>query len=184
MKILLTRIMFLTAILNCPQFLYSQQTSPVDTFPVPAGNTYQLFYLQRQPNTNTIVVELNVTENKLNLDNPVHVFWLRYTEKGQRAELNFIQRNFAYGINSKKIADGVYELYFVSYKKLKFRLEKGADSQWRVFTNLSNGERMILRRVYLHINGGSFWKPNVEYVELKGNEPGSYKELKERIHVK
>jgi Domain of unknown function (DUF4833) len=184
MRILLIRLVLLMTLSYCPQILFSQIISPADTFPVPSGNPLQLFYLQRQPNTNTIVVELNVTNNKLNLDNPVHVYWIRYTEKGQKAELNFIQRNFAFGMDTKKIADGVYDLNFVSYKKMKFRLEKSAGNIWRVFANLSNGQKMILRRVYLHINGGSFWKPNVEYIELKGNEPVTYKTVREKIIVK
>lgn len=184
MSALVIRLFLLAAFSYCPQIISAQLVSPADSFPVPSGNAHQLFYLQRQPNTNTIAVELNVKDNKLNVDNPVHVYWLRYTEKGQRAELNYIQRVFAYGINSKKISDGVYELNFVSYKKMKFRLEKGPDNYWRVFANLSNGKRMVLRRVYLHINGGSFWKPNVEYVELKGYDPVSFTEIRENRQVK
>ena len=164
--------------------LYSQTTSPADTFPVPKGSVYQLFYLQRQPNANTIVVELNVKNGKVNEDNPVHVFWIRYTEKGQRAELNFIQKTFAYGIKSKKIKDGTYDLNFVSYKKLKLRLQRDANNKWRVFHNLINGGSIILRRIYLHVNGGSFWHPHIDYTELKGNDPINYKEVRERIIVK
>ncbi len=67
---------------------------------------------------------------------------------------------------------------------MRFTLERGTDKLWRVFANLKNGSRIILRRIYLHVNGGSFWNPNVEYVELKGNEPGTYKEARERISVK
>ncbi|HEY9341270.1 MAG TPA: DUF4833 domain-containing protein [Hanamia sp.] len=164
--------------------VFSQSTSPADTFPVPKNNPYQLFYLQRQPNTNTIVVDLNVENGKVNNEHPVIVYWRRYQEDGRKAKLNFIQKEFAYGIQSKKIADGKYELNFVSYKKMKFRLERGANNIWQVFSTLSNGSRMILRRIYLHVNGGSFWKPHIEYVELKGSEAGTHKEIRERIFLK
>jgi hypothetical protein len=164
--------------------VFAQSTSPADTFPVPNGNTHLLFYLQRQPNPNTIMVDLNVKNGKLDLDNPVHVYWIRYTEKGQKAELNWIQRTFAYGINTKKISESSYELNFVSYKKLKFTLELAPDKIWRVFIKMNNGSRMILKRIYLHINGGSFWKPNIEYVELKGLLPDTNQEVRERIHIK
>lgn len=163
--------------------LCSQFVSPADTFPVPKGNPLQLFYLQRQPNSNTIVVELNVKDGKVDAEHPVHVSWIRYTEKGQKAGLSFIQRKFAFGVQTKLISENVYDLNFVSYKKMKFRLEKGNDNLWRVYANIKNGSRMILKRVYLHINGGSFWKPKVEYVELKGNEPGTYSEHRERITI-
>jgi len=164
--------------------LYSQLASPADTFPVPKGNPFQLFYLQRQPNTNTIVVELNVKNGKVNDENPVHVFWIRYTEQAQRAELNFIQRTFAYGMKSNKIKEDTYDLNFVSYKKLKFRLEKDSSNRWRVLYNLANGGSIILRRIYLHVNGGSFWHPHIDYTELKGNDPINYREVRERIFVK
>jgi Domain of unknown function (DUF4833) len=165
--------------------LSAQSTSPADTFPVPSGNPYQLFYLQRQPNTNTIAVELNIKNGQVDLDNPVHVYWLRYQhENGQRVELNFIQRNFAYGMNVDKISPGIYNLSFVSYKKLKIRLERGANNVWRAFFHAANGSNIILKRIYLHINGGTLWKPKVDYVELKGLEQGTYKEVRERINVR
>src|SRR4051812_538498 len=69
-----------------------------ENFPVPPASASQLFYLQRTPNTNTIVYELNLKNGVPDADNPVHAFWLRYQEKGQQEELSYIQRKFAYGI--------------------------------------------------------------------------------------
>lgn len=163
---------------------FSQSRSPADTFPVPKNDPYLLFYLQRQPNSNTIIVNLNVENGKVNPDNPVNVFWIRYQEDGRKAKLNFIQKEFAYGVQLKKIADGKYDLNFVSYKKMKFRLERNADNIWQVFSTLQNGSRMILQRIYLHINGGTLWKPHIEYVELKGIDPSDNKEVRERTHIK
>jgi hypothetical protein len=180
----LIKSIFFIAILNCPLLLIAQNTSPADTFPVPPESQNEIFYLQRQPNTNTIVCELNVKNNKLDADNPVHVFWIRYAEKGQKEELSWIQRTFAYGIHSKKISDSEYELNFVSYKNKKFWLEKDNAGIWRVYANLTNGKKMILKRIYIHIDGGSFWSPNIEYVELKGLEPGTNQEIRERIKIK
>lgn len=184
MKLVSTRCILFVLVSFGGDYVMAQSTSPADTFPVPNRNAYQLFYLQRQPNSNTIMVSLNVKKNKLDLDDPVHVYWIRYTEEGQTKELNWIQRNFAYGMHTKKISEGVYELNFVSYKKMKFSLELGTDKIWRVFANLKDGSRIILRRIYLHVNGGSFWKPNVEYVEIKGDQPVTYQEVRERISVK
>lgn len=66
---------------------------------------------------------------------------------------------------------------------MKFILEQGTEKLLRVFAKPDDGSGMILRRIYIHVNGGSFWKPNVEYVELKGNEPITYKKVRERIHL-
>jgi hypothetical protein len=178
------RYFIITGLIIIPTCLLAQITSPCDTFPVPPKNKYDLFYLQRQPNANTIVVELNVKNGKVDDENPVHAYWIRFTEKGQRAGLNYIQRTFAYGIDSKKIKEGIYELNFVSYKKLKIRLERDSENTWRVFYKLVNGNFITLKRIYLHINGGSFWSPNVEYVEIKGNNTLTNKEVRERIKLK
>jgi phosphatidylglycerophosphate synthase len=155
-----------------------------DSLPVPTGNPKQLFYLQRTPNSNTIVCELNLKEDgSLNTDNPVHVFWIRYAEKGQRQELNFIQRTFAYGIKSKALDGGKYELHFVCYKKYKMYLTKSAvDNKYHAYGYISK-KMAIINRMYIKVNGGSFWSPNVEYVQLDGVDPATGAPLMERIKV-
>jgi Domain of unknown function (DUF4833) len=148
-------------------------------YPVPTGIPNQLFYLQRTPNSNTIVCVLNLINGKLDDENPVHTFWVLYTDKGQKKELNFIQRNFAYGMKAKKLAADHYELHFVSYKKQKFYLQLGPDRQYHVYATI-NSRQAILNKVYLHINGGSLWSPNVEYIELTGLDPSTKQVVKER----
>lgn len=161
----------------------AQLKYPADTFPDPPAIPNMLFYLQRQPNNNTIVVELNQKNGVVDEDHPVHVYWIRYQERGQKQELNFIQKTFAYGMQSKKLSDNLYELNFVSYKKMKIRLEKGSDNKWRAFTNPGSGSNLLLKKIYIHINGGSFWKPNVEYVEFRGIDQTINKEVRSRISI-
>jgi len=152
-------------------------------FPVPNGNQKQLFYLQRTPNTNTIVYELNYKNGEIDLENPVHEFWIRYQENGQRQELSYIQRKFAYGINSKKLANNRYELSFVSYKKYKMYLEPGPDKKLNVYTHINN-KKVVLTSIFLKIKeGGSFWSPNIEYVEVSGFEPSSRSIIKEKLKI-
>ena len=151
-------------------------------FPVPAGNNRQLFYLQRTPNTNTIVYELNLKNGQLDMEHPVEPVWLRYQENGQREALSFIQKKFAYGIKSKKLAENQFELSFVSYKKYKMYLRLGADKKYHVFTNI-NQQQVLLTRIFIQINGGSFWSPNIEYVELTGIEPTTKEIVKERLKI-
>jgi hypothetical protein len=152
-------------------------------FPVPEGNPNQLFYLQRTPNANTIVYELNYKNGQLNTDEPVHVFWIRYGEKGQKAELSAIQRSFAYGIKSSMLTPDNYELRFISYKRAVMNLKKGANNKYQVYATI-NQKPAILVRVYLKINGGSFWSPNIEYAELKGVDPEKGTEVAKKINIK
>lgn len=154
----------------------------VSNFPVPAADTNRLFYLQRTPNTNTIVYELNYDKGVLNEKEPVHVFWIRYGEQGQRAELSFIQRSFAYGVKTKAVAKDRYELRFVSYKKAAMQLVKAADNKYHIYATI-NQKMAILNRIFIHINGGSFWSPNIEYVDLEGIDPATGKGISERRKI-
>ncbi|HWK07257.1 MAG TPA: DUF4833 domain-containing protein [Puia sp.] len=155
-----------------------------DTFPIPPHNRSSLFYLQRTPNTNTIICELNEKNGVPDEDDPVHVLWIRYTEQKQRQELSFLQRHFAYGIKFHSLGNDKYELHFISYKKLPMVLKRSAvDNQHHVYANIV-GKEAILTRIYIKINpGGSFWSPNVEYIELKGTDPDNGKELMQRIKI-
>ncbi|RXF69457.1 DUF4833 domain-containing protein [Arcticibacter tournemirensis] len=152
-------------------------------FPTPKGISNQLFYLQRDPNANTIICQLNTdAEGQVDKDNPVNVFWIRYAEKGQKSELNFIQRKFAYGINSKPLGNGKYELKFVSYGKLPLYLMKDKNNRYRVYTTVAKRE-IILDRIFVRIEGGTFWVPNVKYVELKGVDATTGEDVAQRIKV-
>ncbi|RYG08096.1 MAG: DUF4833 domain-containing protein, partial [Chitinophagaceae bacterium] len=69
------------------------------TFPTPKNISNQLFYVQRDPNINTIICQLNIDEKgDLVKEQPVNVFWMRYADKEGKKDLNYIQRKFAYGI--------------------------------------------------------------------------------------
>lgn len=152
-------------------------------FPVPTGNPHQLFFLQRTSNTNTLVYELNYKDDgKLDEDEPVHVFWIRYQEQGQKQELNFIQRKFAYGIKATAVTKDKYQLNFVSYKKYPLYLMKGGDNKFNVYAVI-NQKNAILHRIFVKINGGSLFSPNIEYVEIAGHDPATGKEVMERMKI-
>ncbi|RZA00081.1 MAG: DUF4833 domain-containing protein [Sphingobacteriaceae bacterium] len=150
-----------------------------DKFPVPTAN--RLFYLQRDPNTNTVIYELNEdAHGALNLEQPVHPYWIRYTEKGVKEELNFIQRKFAYGVTSKALGNDKYDIRFVSYKKIPFVLMKGTDGKYHIFVTISK-KQVMLNRIFIRIKGGTFWVPNVVYMELRGTETATGREISERF---
>jgi hypothetical protein len=157
---------------------------PVDTFPVPPVNGNSLFYLQRTPNINTVIYELNQTNGMTDKDEPVKIQWIRYTDKRQRVDLSWIQRRFAYGLKEKDMGNGTFELRFFAFKKVPLYLKKwSVDNKQHVFVDIS-GRQAILNRVYLRIDpGGSFWSPNVRYLEVTGVDTENGKELVQRIKV-
>jgi len=158
----------------------SRKIKPKDVFPVPS--VPRLFYIQRDPNTNTIIYDLNVEKNgRLDQEEPVHVYWIKYNEHGQKEELNFIQRKFAYGISTKPAGNDKYDVRIVAYKKYPMTLSKWpGDNKYHVFANIDKHEA-ILNRIFLRIEGGTFWFPNVVYIEVKGTDTQTGKELTERF---
>lgn len=152
-------------------------------FPVPPVNDNRLFYLQRTSNTNTIVYDLNFNkEGKLNSSNPVHVYWIRYAEHGQTADLSWIQRTFAYGVKVKQLTDSSYRIKLVSYAGYTMYLIKAADGKYKLFASI-NGKMMILHHIFVKITGGSMWSPDIEYFEVSGIDPSTGKAVAERKKV-
>ena len=151
--------------------------------PVPKNIPDMKFYLQRDPNTNTVVYALNRTpQGTLNEEEPIQGYWIRYAEQGQKQELSYIQRKFAYGLKTKKLGKDNYEVRFVSYaKKLLYLRKTPQDNQYRVYTTI-NQKECILDRIFVRIEGGTFWVPNVLYVELIGRDTATGKEITSRIN--
>ena len=112
--------------------------NPVDTFPVPPKSDKLLFYIQRSPNINTIMYELNVDEKGvLNKEEPIHVYWIRYADEIKKnAELSYIQRKYAYGVTTRLIdaEKQIYQVYFVSYSKRNIYLIKSKMTVNTMFT--------------------------------------------------
>ena len=152
-----------------------------DEFPVPKNVPGLLFYIQRDPNANTICYQLNLDQQgRISEKEPVHIFWIRYTDGGIRRELNYLQRKFAYGINYKAAGNSTYELRPVAYSKLPLYLRRDSKNEYHVYANIDKKE-CILSRVFIRIDGGTFWSPNVLYIELKGTETATGKTIIQRI---
>lgn len=162
--------------------LFATYTKAQEGFPVPGPNANRLFYLQRTSNTNTIVYELNVKDGNLNTSNPVHVYWIRYAEQGQTAELSWIQRAFAYGVKVKKLSDSSYRVRLVSYAGYTMYLIKAVDGKYKLFAPI-NGRMMILNHIFVKIIGGSTFSPDIEYFEVSGFDPSTGKAVAERKKV-
>jgi phosphatidylglycerophosphate synthase len=171
------KILLVAAIVILPTMAF---TSGEPNFPVP-NVPRQLFYIQRTPNSNTIVYDLNIVDGKLDTEEPVNVYWIRYADGGEKKPLNFIQRKFAYGIKVKDLGQGKYELHSVAYAKKDLYLMKAAgQSDYHVYAKIGNS-MAVLDRIYIEIDGGTFWHPNVLYIELKGKDMATGKEVKEQI---
>ncbi len=160
-------------------------SSEHDNFPVPKGIKNLLFYVQRSFNKNTLIYQLNINEkNELNESEPISVFWMNYAGKGDLEQLNYIQRKYAYGINVHQIdkEKKKYSFHFVSYKKQILYLIETNDNKFHVFGYFNN-HLLIVNRIFVQIEGGSFWTPKVKYIEIFGKDPAKNEELVEKIII-
>lgn len=153
-------------------------------FPTPKGIANQLFYLQRDPNLNTLIYELNLgKDGEVDREEPVLAYWIRYGEGGKKQDLSYVQRKFAYGVQSKELGKDHFEIRFVSHKKLPlYLLRSEEDKKFHIYVTVNN-RKLQLERVFVRIEGGTFWLPNVRYVELKGKDVTDDSVIVERIKV-
>ncbi len=177
-------ITFFVTIISENLLAQSKNPSPLH-FPTPKNIDNMLFYIQRDPNINTAIYAINYQENgKINKSDPIKAYWIRYAEKGEKKDFNYLQRKYAYGIESKTLANEEFELQFVSYKKLSLTLKKiDSDQKYHVFVNV-NQKKIQVEKIFVRIEGGSFWLPNVKYAEVTGIDASSNKIITERMLLK
>ena len=110
-------------IANVKKYSPANDERGADTLYKPKKKDILLFYIQLSENHNIIVYDINYNADKtVNASQPVHTYWIRYSEKGQNKELTYFQRHLVYGLETKLIdkEKQAYTLEFVSYKKRRF----------------------------------------------------------------
>jgi Domain of unknown function (DUF4833) len=165
----------------------AQKTKPVppasvEQFPTPADSDIRLFYIQRSSNVNTILYDANVgADKKLDPKNPVHTYWIRYTEGGKKQELTGIQRTLAYGLHTKATSGetGSYDGHFLAYRKRKFVVKMNAKGQPIALFPI-NGKMQVLKRIFVKVDESGMM-PSVIYVELWGRDVVTDKEVYEKF---
>lgn len=180
-------LLFFFLIINILSFSQEKEIISIqvdkEKLPIP-NEKNQLFYLQRDPDENTVIYALDIKDKKLNKSNPVLAYWIRYADREQIEKLTFIQRRMAYGINQKEIEPGIYELHIQAYKDLKITLAPNPKTgEYHALVNIDNNN-IILDRIFVRINGGSFFKPNIQYIEISGHNPKNDKKVKHRFEPK
>ncbi len=153
-------------------------------YPVPPINENSLFYIQRSKNTNAIVYEVNKNaDGKINVEDPVKIYWIRYASDSTTEDLNYIQRKYAYGVSSRPYKDqkNSFILQLVAYNKRNiFLLPLANGKHYAAFMSI-NGKIAEIKKIFVAISGGTFWFPKVDYIELTGKDPASQQKVVERF---
>ncbi len=153
-----------------------------EQYPVPATSSNQLFYIQRSSNINAIIYDANVgIDKKLDAKNPVHTYWVLYTQGGKKQELTSIQRSLAYGLHTRPTSSeaGSYEGYFFAYRKRKFVVKLNPKGEPIALFPI-NGKMQILKKVFVKVDESGMM-PSVISVELWGRDTITDKEVYEKF---
>jgi hypothetical protein len=148
---------------------FSDERDSSTEFPTPPHTKKSLFFIHRSPNPNTVIYDLNVSDkNIIDPENPVKVYWIRYGEKGQQRDLNYVERTFAYGVKSESIDSKKFRISFVAKKDKIF--EATIDEKGQALAKMTiAGKPAKLARVYVQVSEDGWW-PKVAYVEFFGTD--------------
>lgn len=176
-------LIILTMLLLLSQLTFAQKQVEPENLPTPKGSNL-LFFLQRDPDTNTVVYELNYnSDGTLYRNNPIKGSWIRYEEAQMFKELTSIEKKFAYGIKSRPIGEDEYEIRLVAYKKMPMYLRKSeTDQKYHIYIK-DEGKNFLLKRVFVRVNGGSFWFPKIQYIDLITTNCATGIEILKRIRT-
>lgn len=148
------------------------------------NNKYDLFKIVRSRDTNEIIYSIKFDQTgQPDKTDPIEIHWIKRTNNNKVEPLTWIQKKYAYGVkilNDLKKEDDIY-FQFVSYDKRTFILKKNVENCYKVFT-LSGEKEVEVSRIFIQIDGGSFWLPTISRVELHSKEPGSGKLAMETIN--
>jgi len=153
-----------------------------EKYSVPSKSRKSLFYIQRNHNRNTIVYDANFDKSgQLNKEEPIHVYWIRYEERGQKMELRTIEKWYAYGVKASKIKNNnkEFKINLVASSKKEFLLKEENSFKAAVYTTI-NGKQAKLEHLYIFADNTGFW-PKVKYIELFGEDITSGESVYEKL---
>tara|TARA_B100000809_G_scaffold264452_1_gene320307 strand:- start:7058 stop:7582 length:525 start_codon:yes stop_codon:yes gene_type:complete len=125
-----------------------------------------LFKIERSKDKNQIFYDVNIDESgNFDIENPINIYWIKNTEGGKVKPLTWIQKKYAYGLKFLKIDPDYATFRFVSTKKMHFILKKTKDNHFEVYSKYK-GQLLNIKRIFIQMDRGSFWFPNIKAVEV------------------
>jgi hypothetical protein len=119
-------------------------------------------------NANTIVYVANLnSDGKLDRRAPIEIFWRRYSDNGEKLPLSLIERQLAFGVNTKRIPDesAGFLVTMKAYAKRSavLRIVNGKPR----LEAMVAGQNARLVSAYLHLDE-SETPPRILKVDLRG----------------
>ncbi|MBZ5588862.1 MAG: DUF4833 domain-containing protein [Acidobacteriia bacterium] len=138
----------------------------------------RLFVVQRSVNANIVVYDaVRGDDGHLDPTHPVAAYWLMNADKGQREELNVLEKAKAYGFEVAAAKNGSV---MVTLKALQGRsIEVRATRSSVLALTRIAGREAVLRRVYVQTEKDH--PTEVKYIELIGQALRGRKPVREKI---
>lgn len=162
-------------------FLFNIQNSLAqEEYPKPTAKDV-IFYIQHNRGKNTFIYQPNfITKGIFDDENPIVARRQLFDNNGEIEPLSSIQRRYAYGIKSEKIAVNIFDIRLVSYPDQQLILKVNQNKQAYIET-IINGKFMILKRLFIHQKKGtSGLKTKVDYITFFGIDKNG-KEIQEKL---
>lgn len=130
---------------------------------------HPLFKIERSKNANIIQYDARSgPDGKLLKKDPVVGYWIRLNEQGQRMELTWVQKTFAFGFNTRLAKDRQSaEMDMVADLGAPVSVIREGDD-YRATIPIE-GRTSYLDRIYIKASGKGM-KVDVEYVETFGRD--------------
>jgi hypothetical protein len=153
-------------------FLTVAHAEPVRREPV--------FKIERSKNANIIQYDAQIGPNgKLDASEPVVGYWIRLAEQGQRQELSWVQREFAFGFDAEydPASDSVSMELAVDIGRSISVIRDG--DNYRAISTI-DGVAAFLDKVYINAHKNGFFF-TVEYIDIFGTDVNTGEERVERF---
>jgi hypothetical protein len=144
------------------------------------ASTQPLFIIERSTNANTVHYDARLTaDGELDPTEPVIAYWVMLADDGRRKELNWIEKNLAYGFEIKPDPSvGGYIMTMVATPQRPIIVKKEGNA---VHAELViDGHPAIVEKMYINASDGDSW-PQVHYIELYGTDVQTAEKRFERI---
>ena len=136
----------------------------------------QLFYVQRSPNSNTVIYAAKLDAQGNPQD--VEAFWRKFNIDGSKQPLNFIERAMAYGV---KMQSRKAPITFTIAALPERKLALGVDAQHHPQALMQIGTHTVkVAYVYLQVVEGGLM-PSVPSLDVLGTDIASGKAIHEHL---
>lgn len=141
----------------------------------------QLFYIQRSPNSNTVVYAAKLdAHGDFDSDAPVDAYWRKFNIDGSRQPLKFVERLMAYGARVDTIRSGQpITFHVVALPDRKLTLAMDAQHHPEALIQIG-GRTVKLSYVYLQVEEGGLL-PKVPSLDIFGTDIASGKAIHEHL---